>query len=345
MSQIPVIVQETTNYTNSTLAIFGSSFGTSKGTVQLGTTSLVVQTWTNTEVVAAFPPATAPATYLLTLATKPYGLIGVMDVTLGAQGVAGPTGPAGPAGPQGLAGFNGSQGPAGAVGPQGPTGPTGPIGPSFGVFATGIVGFDGSNQGNKNDDWTLGTNGPVTDNSIAVSNSNPVGGLNYQTYMIVLPSLTGSATPICAVSPYMDNEGRAGLPFGASNINPGAYSAPPPPAGSAPPAPQPNPPWQGDGYGAATLVWQVDYNYHNQNGVWALDVNSADFSTVAFNGSIFSPVFMQIPSPGTDYYGQSIPTWNFFPQAFSFVCVQPTTAPAGAPAGGNPAPAAPAGGK
>jgi hypothetical protein len=60
VSQIPVIVQETTNYSASTLTLVGSSFGSSKGTAQLGTVSLVVQTWTNTEVVAAFSAATAP---------------------------------------------------------------------------------------------------------------------------------------------------------------------------------------------------------------------------------------------------------------------------------------------
>jgi len=105
--------------------------------------------------------------------------------------------------------------------------------------------------------------------------ANPAGGANYQTYDIQLTSMTGSTIPICAVSPYMDN---AGLPGGVTNINPGAVNLPSGLSGS----------------GAATLVWQVDQNYYNNNGVWALRVNSADFSTIAFNGNILSPAFTQI---------------------------------------------------
>jgi hypothetical protein len=150
--------------------------------------------------------------------------------------------------------------------------------------------------------------------------ANPAGGANYQTYDIQLTSMTGSTIPICAVSPYMDN---AGLPGGVTNINPGAVNLPSGLSGS----------------GAATLVWQVDQNYYNNNGVWALRVNSADFSTIAFNGNILSPAFTQIAFPGSDIYGDTLPTWNFYPQAFSFVCVQPTPTTGQAPAGGSPAPA------
>lgn len=343
MSQIPVIVQETTNYSASTLTLVGSSFGSSKGTAELGTVSLVVQTWTNTEVVAAFSAATVPGTYLLTLTTKPLGLIGVMDVTLGTagpQGLPGFSGAAGPAGPAGAAGAAGATGPAGPQGPIGPTGPQGPAGTSFGIFTTGIVGFDGSNQGNPSDNWQLSASSPVNEDSempagpyaLPPSALNPEGGPSYQLYTIVLPAMTGSNTPICAVSPYTTAIGFGG----ASNINPGVV---------------PNTTSLGNGWGAAPLVWQIDQNYYNNSGQWALDVKSADFSNAIWNGPLNTGSWsFSSEQPAGAFFnsgvaipGNTFASWHPYPQAFSFVCVQPQAAPAGgggaAPPGGGAAPA------
>jgi hypothetical protein len=59
MSQgIPVINEETTDYTHLLLNISGSNFGTKVGTVTLGGSSLTVVSWSASKIVANLPATT-----------------------------------------------------------------------------------------------------------------------------------------------------------------------------------------------------------------------------------------------------------------------------------------------
>ncbi|MGD1093702.1 MAG: IPT/TIG domain-containing protein [Bryobacteraceae bacterium] len=133
-AQAPVIDAASVNYGTSRLTISGSNFGTgSSPTVSLGTVAMVVQSYSATSVVAAFPSGSplssfAPGSYLLTAqfqvpGRSPTFASETFDVTLG---TAGPQGPAGATGSQGPTGATGSRGPAGATGSQGPQGSIGP---------------------------------------------------------------------------------------------------------------------------------------------------------------------------------------------------------------------------
>jgi hypothetical protein len=136
----PTIVYTTTNYSTMTLNVFGSDFGTAIGTLKLGDSQLVVQTWRPEQIVANLPVSINPGTYLLTVTLRrPLPLTAKIAVTLGA---AGPPGPAGPQGPQGPAGLS-IQGPPGPTGPAGPAGPTGPMGATGPEGPTGPQGPPG----------------------------------------------------------------------------------------------------------------------------------------------------------------------------------------------------------
>lgn len=122
---IPLINAATVNYTNNTLTLLGTGFGTSPK-VTLGTAVLTVQSASSTRIVAAFPadspPATfSPGSYFLTV-TSNNQIPAIFDVALGTVGP-------GPQGPQGPQGNQGPKGDSGAIGPQGPQGQQGPQGP------------------------------------------------------------------------------------------------------------------------------------------------------------------------------------------------------------------------
>jgi collagen type I alpha len=139
-----------------TLTIAGTSLGTGKPTVQLGLngvlTTLTVQTYSATQVVATLPVGVAPATYEL-LFTRANGATAVFDLTIGAVG---PTGPAGlngingvdglpgATGAPGLQGIQGVPGNPGATGAQGLPGATGTAGPQGSTGATGPQGPAGA---------------------------------------------------------------------------------------------------------------------------------------------------------------------------------------------------------
>ncbi len=122
------------------LEIHGEHFGNGlPPMVGLGHIELLVDTYTDTKIIARLPAGDLTGDYLLTVMTGPIPRMhDAYALTLGAvgpegprgpDGPAGPIGPEGPAGPQGPQGVAGPQGIPGAVGPAGATGPEGPQGP------------------------------------------------------------------------------------------------------------------------------------------------------------------------------------------------------------------------
>ena len=148
---LPIIIHTESDYQNMLLTIYGSNFGTNLGTVNLGSTPLFVQTWTQSQIVAQLPLVVS-GSYLLTVTvpTRLIPLIAALGITLGADGEQGEPGPKGDIGPQGLPGPEGPmglQGPAGvqgAVGPQGPQGQAGAQGPQGEVGPMGPQGPSGT---------------------------------------------------------------------------------------------------------------------------------------------------------------------------------------------------------
>jgi len=132
----PVVNNGTINYGKNQVTLNGSGFEPAKAApmVRLNGAALVLDSFSNAEVVATLPAKTAAGTYTLTVVNSEGGST-VFDLTYGATGPQGPMGPQGaagakgPAGPQGSAGVQGPTGPQGSTGVQGPTGPTGPEGP------------------------------------------------------------------------------------------------------------------------------------------------------------------------------------------------------------------------
>jgi hypothetical protein len=114
------------------ITIDGSGFGSSKPTVTLGGSSLLVLSFTSTVVTAQLPNNLIPGTYDLAVTNNDHlGGTGHLDATVGTVGPQGQQGPAGPPGIQGLTG------PAGPVGPQGPPGtPSAPPGYGFTISGT-----------------------------------------------------------------------------------------------------------------------------------------------------------------------------------------------------------------
>jgi hypothetical protein len=142
----PTITETLPNYTTNTLAIVGTGFDTTTGTVSLSGTELLIESWNATLIVAALPTIIVPGSYTLTVSVPVrFGppLSATFDVTLGAVGPQGPQGPTGPAGPPGATGATGPQGPPGPTGATGGTGPTGSQGPPGPTGATGATGATG----------------------------------------------------------------------------------------------------------------------------------------------------------------------------------------------------------
>jgi hypothetical protein len=215
--QIPgfaTITETLPNYITNKLAIVGTGFGTTKGTVSLSGTGLVVDSWTATLIVAALPPI-PPGSYTLTVSLPVrFGppLTATFDVTLGAvgpqgpQGLAGPagaTGATGPAGAAGPAGATGATGPAGAAGPAGATGATGPAGPAGPAGATGATGPAGPAGATG----ATGPAGPVgpTGTSTALNPTN-----------IYINTCTPTATAeqnYCMCNSISDTSATGGVPY------------------------------------------------------------------------------------------------------------------------------------
>lgn len=165
---VPTIESASVNTANSTIIINGGGFDPiTKPAVNLGGTSLVIQSFNKSTIVAKLGSVTAPGTYLLTVANGI--LVAFADVTLGSAGPQGPEGPAGPAGPQGPAGAAGAKGatgstgaagPAGSPGATGAQGPAGPAGPIGGTGPAGAPGATGA-QGPAGANGATGAQGPA----------------------------------------------------------------------------------------------------------------------------------------------------------------------------------------
>ena len=138
----PVVNNGTINYQKSQVTLNGSGFepASRAPVVRLNGAALVLDSFSNAEVVATLPAKTGTGTYTLRVVNSEGGST-VFDLIYGATGPQGPIGPQGAAGPAGAAGAPGSKGAQGAVGPPGPAGVQGPTGPTG---QTGPQGPQGS---------------------------------------------------------------------------------------------------------------------------------------------------------------------------------------------------------
>jgi hypothetical protein len=145
----PVVNNGTINYAKNQVTLNGSGFEPAKAApvVRLNGAALVLDSFSNAEIVATLPAKTPAGTYTLTVVNSEGGST-VFDLTYGATGPQGPMGPQGaagakgPAGAQGTPGTQGAAGPQGSqgvVGPAGPSGPTGPEGPTGPAAALTLV--------------------------------------------------------------------------------------------------------------------------------------------------------------------------------------------------------------
>lgn len=137
----PVVISASPSSDLTQLTIVGSGFSPSGSTptVALGTATLSLASFTDTQIVATLPANEPSGSYQLSV-TETFG--GLKTTTFGVTiGAVGLTGPQGPIGLTGATGATGSQGP---TGPTGATGPQGPQGPSGAILFTGQGGDDGS---------------------------------------------------------------------------------------------------------------------------------------------------------------------------------------------------------
>jgi hypothetical protein len=164
---LPIILHTESDYDNMLLTIYGSNFGTSLGTVNLGSTPLFVQTWTQSQIVAQLPLVVS-GSYLLTVTvpTRLIPLIAALGINLGGDGLQGEPGPEGPQGPPGPQGPEGPMGPIGLTGATGPQGPIGTQGIQGTVGATGPTGATGA-QGPEGPMGPAGPQGPAGVNAAA----------------------------------------------------------------------------------------------------------------------------------------------------------------------------------
>ena len=116
------------NYGANQVTINGSNFEVSKKapTLLFNGAPLTVNTFTNSQIVAALPAGTTAGTYAMIVANA-IGEFNAFDLTYGAAGPQGPQGPPGATGATGPQGLLGNPGPAGSVGPAGPAGAPGGV--------------------------------------------------------------------------------------------------------------------------------------------------------------------------------------------------------------------------
>jgi hypothetical protein len=144
-SKQPVLYGGVADLSNHVVTIYGTNLSPGKHpaapVVWLDDETLAVQSFTESNIVAALPTDLVAGTFALEvdIARKSYTL----DMTFGVQGTAGPAGPQGATGPQGSEGATGPQGPTGPTGATGATGATGPQGPQGQQGATGATGPQG----------------------------------------------------------------------------------------------------------------------------------------------------------------------------------------------------------
>lgn len=173
----PLVIESVrADYESGTLSISGENFlNGSVPVVKLGSSTLRLNSYNSTDIVASLPDGTGPGDYLLTISTgSSVHQNDLFNIALGENGPQGPKGDPGEPGPQGPAGVAGSQGPEGPMGPQGPagpagpqglkgeTGPQGPAGPIGPQGPAGQVGATGA-QGPQGTPGTAGPQGPQGD--------------------------------------------------------------------------------------------------------------------------------------------------------------------------------------
>lgn len=123
----PNIVSTSINPAITQLTISGSGFSPSNTTpiVVLGTTTLSLSSFSDTQIVAVLPANEPAGSYSMSVTETAGGnKASTFGVTIGNQGPVGATGAQGPQGligPQGPQGVQGLTGMTGAAGPQGPT--------------------------------------------------------------------------------------------------------------------------------------------------------------------------------------------------------------------------------
>jgi len=126
-SVTPDVTNTSVNSGVTQLTINGTGFAptNSAPTVVLGTSTLSVVSFSDTQIVATLPTNEPSGSYELSVTDAGGGAkTTTFGVTIGAVG------PTGPQGPQGIQGPQGPAGSTGATGSQGPSGPTGPQGPA-----------------------------------------------------------------------------------------------------------------------------------------------------------------------------------------------------------------------
>src|ERR1700719_1598194 len=134
---LPDVLSTSINSAITQITIKGSGFepSTAAPTVALGADTLVVVSFSDTQIVANLPANEPSGSYELSVTTS-NGKTDTCGVTIGTVG---PTGPQGPAGAPGATGPAGPQGPTGATGPQGPQGAPGPVPPHVANRAENIM--------------------------------------------------------------------------------------------------------------------------------------------------------------------------------------------------------------
>lgn len=196
----PTVISASADTGITQLTIVGSGFSPS-GTapiVVLGTSTLTITSFTDTQIVAALPANEAAGSYSLAVTETSGGnKTTTFGATIGNQGPAGAQGPVGEAGPQGTAGFNGAPGATGATGPQGPTGATGAqgatgaTGPQGATGATGAAGV----QGPTGATGATGSQGPTGPSGATAFQGTWSSGGSYQAGNFVLFTPSGQTTP------------------------------------------------------------------------------------------------------------------------------------------------------
>ena len=160
----PEVVSTSINSAVTQLTIKGTDFSptNSAPAVVLGVDTLVLVSFSNTQIVATLPTNEPSGSYELSVTTAGGAAhTSTFGVTIG---VVGPTGPIGAQGPQGFTGATGATGPVGATGSQGPIGNAG---------ATGAVGPQGQ-IGNTGPQGSTGPTGPTGD----IGPQGPIGNQN-----------------------------------------------------------------------------------------------------------------------------------------------------------------------
>lgn len=285
---IPVVQNGTINYLTNQITITGTNFQPAKTApaVQFNSKAVVVNSSSNTQIVATLPAGLVPGTFSLTI-TNSQGNSATFDMTYGATG---PQGPAGPAGAAGATGAQGPAGPTGAIGPQGPRGLTGAPGAPGPAGANGI-GFTFLNAFDPYATYAL----------------NSVVSYNGSSYVAIVPNGPSPTGPTPDQSPswsLMASAGAAGAtgpqgaqgPLGPEGV-PGVMGNPGPAGPQGSPGPQ----------GPA-------------GGVLSFAVAPIPTAIVVISQSQYTPILsITLPNAGTYIIGGQQVVTNFDPNNENFL--------------------------